>query len=104
MNFIGKNGFTWWIGMIVNTDDPLKMGRHQVRIYGWHSDSTSEIPTEDLPWAQTLLSINGSEGWSNARESELVLGFFTDGLSGQFPVIIGKFGGLTASQIKTLGG
>ena len=37
-NFIGKDGFIWWLGVVERRDDPLKLGRHKVRIFGWHTD------------------------------------------------------------------
>jgi len=37
-NFIGQEGFVWWLGIIENRIDPLRVGRCQVRIFGWHTD------------------------------------------------------------------
>jgi hypothetical protein len=33
-SFAGLNGFAWWMGVVENRNDPLKMGRCQVRIFG----------------------------------------------------------------------
>ena len=100
MSFMGKDGFVWWLGVIEDRNDPTGMGRYKVRIFGWHTDNLQELPTGDLPWAQTILSLNGSTGWSNALEGDYVMGFFLDGSSGQFPVVLGKFSGLDNSEIK----
>ena len=37
-------------GIVVNTDDPVKAQRVQVRIYGYYDD----IPEEELPWCHVL--------------------------------------------------
>ena len=50
-NFIGKDGFYWWMGVVESRDDPANLGRCQVRIFGHHSDNMNEIPTDDLAWA-----------------------------------------------------
>jgi len=31
-NYAGMNGYVWWIGVVENVFDPLKLGRLQVRI------------------------------------------------------------------------
>ena len=33
-NFLGMDGFYWWLGVVENRNDPLKIGRVQVRIFG----------------------------------------------------------------------
>ena len=53
-NFAGLNGFVWWVGEVVNNADPLGIGRCQVRIFGWHTDNTSQLPSDDLPWAMPM--------------------------------------------------
>ena len=41
----------WFIGTVVDINDPLKLDRVRVRVYGIHTSNTIDIPTEDLPWA-----------------------------------------------------
>lgn len=38
------------IGVVENRDDPLKLGRYQVRVVGLHTHDKLKLPTEDLPW------------------------------------------------------
>ena len=38
---------TSWIGEVVDIEDPLKIGRVKINVYG----KFDEIPTEDIPWA-----------------------------------------------------
>ena len=37
-NFIGHDGFVWWVGVVENRLDPLNLGRCQIRIKGLHSE------------------------------------------------------------------
>ena len=30
-DFAGKNGFIWWVGVVEDRQDPLKLGRCRVR-------------------------------------------------------------------------
>jgi hypothetical protein len=93
-NFMGLNGFVWWVGVIENRVDPLAMGRCQVRIFGWHTDNLSLLPTKDLPWAQALLPINNTKSWQPPTVGDWVAGWFLDGENGQFPVMMGVLSGL----------
>jgi len=88
-NFIGKNGFVWWIGVIEDRVDPLAMGRCKVRIHGWHSDNKSILPTEELPWSLPVFPVNNSQSWTAPLVDDWILGFFMDGENGQFPVMLG---------------
>jgi hypothetical protein len=87
--FTGMNGFIWWTGVVENRNDPLNLCRCQVRIFGWHTENKKLIPTEQLPWAQALLPPNASSQSKTPLEGDWVVGFFYDGASGQFPVIMG---------------
>jgi hypothetical protein len=106
-NFIGRDGFRWWIGQIapeevqkqLNKDAKDGWGnRLKVRIMGYHPYSVAELPNEDLPWAQVLLSTSDGTGASNygtnhkVRPADIVFGFFLDGDNAQIPVITGCFG------------
>ena len=93
-NFIGKDGFVWWVGVIENRADPLGLGRCKVRIFGWHTDNISELPTDDLPWATPMLPINNSKAFSAPRLGEWVVGFFLDVTSAQAPVMMGILPGI----------
>ena len=87
-NFAGKNGFTWWIGIVEKINDPLKLGRCRVRCVGWHTDNKSLLPTDSLPWAQSALPTNNTNTYS-PREGDMVFGFFADGENAQEPIILG---------------
>lgn len=96
-NFIGKDGFNWWVGVVENRMDPLKLGRCQVRIFGHHTDNKQLLPTDDLPWCQASLPTNSSQLFSAPKEGEYVTGFFADGDSAQTPIMTGVLPGLKPS-------
>ena len=111
-NFIGKDGFVWWIGQVAPNDSWIKNFeenkeldtelakawgiRYKVRIMGYHPYSNEELKDTDLPWAQVLTSA-GNSGSLNTRETvrlnggDIVVGFFLDGHNAQVPMIMGSF-------------
>ena len=104
-NFIGRDGFRWWIGQVAPQEaqgTQVKGGgwgnRFKVRILGYHPYSEEELPNDDLPWAQALLGCTDGSGAANRGKSirispgDSVFGFFLDGDNAQQPVIIGIFG------------
>ena len=90
-NFLGMEPI-FWFGVVENRQDPLELGRVQVRIFGWHSASLVDIPSENLPWAQVSHSIN-NRSFATSREDDLVFGIFLDGRSAQFPLVLGLIPG-----------
>jgi hypothetical protein len=98
-NFAGLNGFVWWTGVVENRNDPLKLGRCQVRIFGWHTEDKNLIPTADLPWALPIHPSNNSENFSTPKEGEYVTGFFADAESGQFPIMMGVLPGVITTSL-----
>ena len=89
-NFIGQDGFVWWIGVVEDVNDPLKLGRCKVRCFGYHpAKSTNQVPTEDLPFALTIHPLNTPNLYGTPRIGEWVFGFFLDSMSAQEPAILG---------------
>jgi hypothetical protein len=93
-NFIGKDGFFWWIGVVEDRNDPLGLGRVRVRMFGHHTDNLNELPTDALSWALPCLAPNGTMTDGTPLIGDYAFGFFTDGASSQAPVIIGVFPGI----------
>ena len=113
-NIVGQEGFQWWIGQVVNAeqwqnnipDNPQRTNqtiqgfgeRYKVRIMGYHTCSTEDLPDEDLPWASVMYPVTGGGGgrnhYTNANivQGTFVFGFFLDGSQGQVPVIMGCMG------------
>jgi hypothetical protein len=94
-NFAGLNGFIWWVGVVEDRADPLGIGRCRVRIFGWHTDDRSLIPVDHLPWAMPMNSINNAKSFTPLELGEWVVGFFMDGESGQFPIMMGVLPGIS---------
>jgi len=94
--FLGKNGFSWWVGVVEDNKDPLRVSRCRVRIFGWHTEDKNLIPTEDLPWSQASLPVNNSLSFSVPQIGEWVTGHFLDGEAGQFPIYTGVLPGVIA--------
>jgi hypothetical protein len=104
-NFVGRDSFLWWIGQVAPESAQKKQldkegwgNRRKVRIMGYHPANETELPNDDLPWAQVLLSTSDGSGAGNYATSikispgDSVFGFFMDGDNAQLPVIIGVFG------------
>lgn len=111
-NFLGRDGFRWWIGQIPpesahggQINGAGWGNRFKVRIMGYHPYDLTELPDEDLPWAQCLLPTTSGTGAGNNATSvkispgDVVFGFFLDTDNAQTPVIMGCFG--RTSQILT---
>jgi hypothetical protein len=93
-NFIGKDGFFWWLGVVEDRNDPLGLNRVRVRMFGHHTDNLQEMPTDSLSWAIPCLTPNGSMTDGTPVIGDYAFGFFTDGASAQAPVIVGVFPGI----------
>jgi hypothetical protein len=98
-DFMGKNGFFWWIGVVEDRDDPLRLGRARVRIFGYHTSDQTLLPTTDLPWAIALAPLNNPHGLKSPEESSWVLGFFLDGQIAQQPVMLGVLPGIRTRDV-----
>ena len=84
-----NTSFIWWTGVVEDRDDPEHLGRCRVRILGYHSESITDIPTEELPWAYPAMPINTRPRSTPVGpvEGTWVMGFFKDGESAQQPVM-----------------
>ena len=97
--FMGKDGFTWFVGCVEDRNDPERLGRVRVRCLGYHTEDKTKIPTEDLPWASVMMpvttpSMNGlGETPSFLTPGSWVIGFFTDSQTMQEPVVMGTLPG-----------
>jgi len=99
-NFMGREGYFWFTGVVEDRRDPLKLGRLRVRVLAWHTEDKSLIPTEDLHWAWPQQSPASAAmsglGFSPTGpvEGTWVVGYFRDGASGQEPVVTGTLAGI----------
>ncbi len=97
--FFGLDGFIWFIGVVEDRQDPLKLGRVKVRCLGFHTESLSDLPTADLPWAHVMHPVTNPSmhGLGHTPtfmvEGSWVVGFFRDAEEKQLPIIIGTLPG-----------
>ncbi len=96
-DFAGKAGFVWWVGIVEDRQDPLKLGRCRVRCVGWHSDNKMHLPTEGLPWATPTFPTNNPSSYA-PKEGDMVFGFFADAESAQAPIMVGVFPGIPLKE------
>ena len=107
-NFVGKDGFNWWIGQvappkswrdinIIQSQRDFVHNRVKVRIIGYHPFDREGVilPDEDLPWADVMIPTHSGSGQNGLGENmilsggETCMGFFLDGDDAQQPVIMG---------------
>ena len=100
--FMGKDGFVWWQGVVEDRYDPLYLGRCRIRILGWHTEDKADMPTESLPWAYPIQPIISAAQTgvgispTGPVEGTWVVGFYRDGGQAQEPVFFGTLGGIPA--------
>ena len=89
-----------WTAVIESYADPLKSGRLRVRINGFHNLDKTILPTEDLPWAQVAVPVNGSATTHAPKIGDWVIGFFLDGTDAQFPIVTHILPGINTVLVK----
>ena len=108
-DYLGRDGYTWWVGEVEDIEDPSQIGRVRVRILGWYTGNSEgdaylkEVPRETLPWATCLLPCDQPQIKSAGTSTELqvgawVLGFFLDGEEAQLPCVLGAFRGFQQQE------
>ena len=113
-NFIGRDGFRWWVGQVAPEDaqgSQINGGgwgdRVKVRILGYHPEDDIELKNEELPWAHILKSPEAGSGRAGRGKppkispGDTVLGFFLDGDNAQQPVILGVFSSSVPAAAKS---
>ena len=102
-NFMGKNGFQWFVGVVEDRQDPKHLGRLRVRCLGYHTEVHTDLPTTDLPWAHVMNPITSAtvsgvgQTPLGAVEGTWVVGFFQDGAEAQQPIIMGTLPGVPSN-------
>jgi hypothetical protein len=89
INFYGDQT-RWFVGVVVDLQDPKKLGRVKVRVFGVYDD----IEDKDLPWAQIVVPITSGVNDGNGQylgllKDSQVFGMFLDGQNSQLPMVIG---------------
>jgi len=100
-------GMVFWFGVVEDRNDPIKLGRVRVRIYGWHTDEKDLVPTNTLPWSQVIQQSTsaamGDIGHTptGILEGTWVVGFFLDGDKAQQPIVMGTLSGIPQELADT---
>lgn len=97
-----------YTGVVENRNDPLKLGRCQVRVVGLHTEDKTVLPTEDLPWAHPLQPITSAAmnglGWTpiGPVPGTWVVVMYSDHDDQQQPIIVGTLGGIYLTKNATI--
>jgi len=94
MDFYGDN-IRWFVGRVLNANDPEGRGRVQIRIHGVHSDRPEDYSVSDYPWAEVMLpstegGVSGIGKIPQIVESAFCFGIFMDGKESQAPLVLGS--------------
>ena len=106
---MGKDGFSWFVGVVEDRNDPAKIGRVRVRVLGHHSENLTEVKTTDLPWAHVMHPVTdpSMQGLGHTpsflTQGSWVVGFFRDNEKQQ-PVIMGSLPGIPKNEANTAQG
>ena len=104
-----NNPSQFYIGVVENRFDPLKLGRCQVRIVGLHIHDKAILPTEELPWAYPMQPAISAAmtGIGHAPigpvEGTSVIVVFSDYPDNQQPIILGTLGGIPQTENVNIG-
>ena len=105
-DFMGKDGFSWFVGVVEDRNDPAQLGRVRVRVLGRHSDDLTQVKTIDLPWAHVMHPVTdpSMQGLGHTpsflTQGSWVVGFFRD-TEAQQPVIMGTLPGIPEESAST---
>lgn len=99
----------FFIGVVEDRNDPMKLGRCKVRVVGLHTHDKTILPTSDLPWAMLMMPITSASasgiGSSSIGpvEGTTVIVIFHDYPDCQQPIMIGAIGGLPQAEPVLIG-
>lgn len=93
----------WFLGIVMDINDPEELGRLKVRIFGIHPDNTIDASLDDLPWSHVAVPITegGSSGIganTGIKPMAQVYGIFLDGKNSQLPLILGSIPKIEAAE------
>jgi Gp5 N-terminal OB domain len=104
--FLGREGMVWFLGVVEDRDDPLKLGRVRVRVKDIYSSNKALVPTNELPWATVIMPAY-SPSFNKVGISptglivgSTVVGFFFDSNDSNHPFVLGTFFGIPDNNIS----
>ena len=97
---IQGNQGQFFVGIVEDRNDPLKMGRIRVRVAGLHTHDLEVLPAKDLPWAMLMQPAAGGTGAAaiGPAEGTTVIVIFNDYPQCQQPIVIGTLAGIPQAQ------
>jgi len=108
--FLGKDQFIWFFGVVEDRNDPLQAGRVRVRCFGHHTEDKKALPISHLPWAAVMQPTTSAAASgmgsspSGLVEGSWVVGWFLDGKAAQRPLVIGSIPGIPQQVADTTKG
>ena len=95
----------WFVGVVKDINDPDKLGRVRVRVFGIHTPRTDLIADTDLPWANVVLPVTQGGTTSKTQPTGIdigaqVFGMFMDGGHSQVPLVLGSIPHNGALRVK----
>jgi predicted chitinase len=94
----------FYYGIVENRNDPLKLGRCQVRVVGLHTHDKNLLPTSELPWATPMQPVVsaamngiGHSPIGPVEGTSVVIIFADEDL--QQPILLGTLGGIPSEPI-----
>ena len=97
--FFGQEEYRHFIGVVENRNDPLQIGRVQIRCYNIHTQDKTILPTESLLWATPQMPVTSSslkgigQSPNGIQVGTTVFGYFADSTDSQIPIITGTLAG-----------
>lgn len=82
--FFEDDEMSSYVGLVVDNNDPKKVGRCRVRVFGKHTSGDNTIPDDNLPWAYPDYGVSfggngGSGSFSYPKLNSLVQVGFKNG-------------------------
>lgn len=95
----------WFVGVVKDINDPAKLGRVRVRIFGIHTHVTDLIADTELPWANVVMPVThgGTSQQTPPTGIDIgaqVFGVFMDGGHSQVPLVLGSIPHSGAFRVK----
>jgi hypothetical protein len=98
-------GIEWFVGVVEDINDPEKMDRVRVRMWGYHTDNKTYLPTNKLHWALVLdpttsAAVSGIGQSHGIVNGTWVFGMFMDGQDMQQPAVMFSMKGKPEGKIS----
>lgn len=88
----------FFIGVVEDIHDPLQLNRVRTRIFGYHTEDLTLLPTANLPWYNVVMPVTSASTSGVGQtiglvQGSWVFGTFIDGPSEQEALILGSLPG-----------